>query len=158
MNSDTPEFHNQRGILYLQQKQFSEAAAEFTKAADSHSKAAYWNNLGIALQKSGNGEKAEFAYETAIAMSPDYAESEANLAFLLVAEKRWQDALGHLQRVARQNDRLWNVRFALGLSLENLERKDEAAQTYRDLLNDAPLDWPVRAQVDEHLRNLQSAN
>jgi arylsulfatase A-like enzyme/tetratricopeptide (TPR) repeat protein len=155
LNSDTPEVHNQRGILYLQQKQVPEATAEFEKAAASHSKAAYWNNLGIAYQQMGKREGAERAFENGLEMNSGYTECEANLAFLLVAEQRWQEALTHLQHVAVQNDRLWNVRFALGMSLENLQRKEEAATAYQKLLDDAPTTWPTRPQVEEHLRLLQ---
>lgn len=155
LNSDTPEVHNQRGILYLQQKQVAEAAAEFEKAAASHSKAAYWNNLGIAYQQIGKTGEAERAFQDGLKMNPGYTECEANLAFLLVTQRRWQEALTHLQQVAAQNDRLWNVRFALGLSLENLQRKEEAVKAYQKLLDDAPPTWPARSQVEEHLRALQ---
>ncbi len=152
LQRDTPEFCNQRGFLFLQQKEFTSAIAEFQKALRYQQKAAYWNNLGIAYQQSGRLKDAEEAYLKGLHLNPDYEECEANLAFLLVQQKRWNDAGLHLERVTSKNPKLFRARFALGFVRENQQKPEEAIAIYRKLLTDAPSTWTERSQVEERIR------
>jgi len=152
LQRDSPEFCNKRGFLLLQKKEFVPAIAEFQKALRYQQRAAYWNNLGIAYQQSSQLKQAEDAYQRGLELNPDYEECEANLAFLLVQQKRWNDASIHLERITSRNQKLWRALFALGFVRENQQKRDEAIAIYRKLLADAPSNWPERAQVEERIR------
>jgi len=155
LTSDRPEVHNQRGVIYLQQKSPQKAKEEFLLALKQQQKAFYWNNLGIANQRLQNVAEAEKAFRQALRLNPDYEECQANLAFLFVNQKRWDEAQSLLTRVIHDNSQLWRARFALGYVLENQGKTDEALNIYRKLLADAPPDWPERAQLESHVRSLQ---
>ncbi len=154
LNQDLPEFHNQRGILFTLKGNPQSAIEELSKAIQTQPKASYWNNLGIAYQNTGQAQEAESAYQKALSLNPDYEESEANLAFLLIQLKRWGEAEEHLTRITSKNKKMLRARFALGFVLENLNRKQDALSVYQKLLADAPSDWPQKGQVQSRIQAL----
>jgi Flp pilus assembly protein TadD len=154
LNQDLPEFHNQRGIIFTQKGDPQSAIQELMIAIQTQPKASYWNNLGIAYQNSRNAKEAESAYQKALSLNPEYEECEANLAFLLIQLKRWEDAQTHLARVTSKNTKMFRARFALGYVLENLNKKQEALDVYQKLLADAPHDWPQKQQVQSRIQAL----
>jgi arylsulfatase A-like enzyme/Tfp pilus assembly protein PilF len=154
LSGNSPEFANQRGILFLRKKEPQGAIMEFRKALESQQKAVYWNNLGIALQQSNQLTEAKDAFSKGLALNPDYTELEANLSFLLVQMQEWNTARVHLEHVTAANPKLWGARFALGLALENLNELQQAKAVYEKLLSDAPSDWPQRSKVESRLNQL----
>jgi tetratricopeptide (TPR) repeat protein len=154
LNRDFPEFHNQRGILYTQKGEPQNAVQELLIATKSQPKASYWNNLAIAYQNIGQAKEAEAAYLRALSLNPDYEECEANLAFLLVQLKRWDEAHTRLAKITSKNKKMLRARFALGFVQENLNQKQEALNTYQQLLADAPAEWPQRKQVETRIQIL----
>lgn len=155
LSIDLPEFANQRGILFLRKNDPKNAASEFLKALHSQPKATYWNNLGIAYQQSGQFQEAKDAFARGLILNPNYTEAEANLSFLLVKLHEWDAAQSHLERVVAANSKLWGARFALGVVLENLNKPDEAKAVYKQLLADAPADWPQRPKAEARLMDLE---
>jgi tetratricopeptide (TPR) repeat protein len=156
LKGDGPEYHNQRGLIYIGRKNVPQAVNEFRSALRKQEKATYWNNLGIAYQQSGEAGAAEKAYVRAIELDPDYAEADANLSFLLISIRRWQEAGEHLQKIVSRNSQLWRARMALAYVREMQGRRSEAIEVYRNLLKDAPPSWPERAQAETRLKALTS--
>jgi choline-sulfatase len=154
LNRDQPEFHNQRGLVYLTQKDAQTAATEFQKAISMQERATYSNNLGIALQQLGQLNEAEKAYLRGLQLDPAYAECEANLAFLLISLRRWEEASEHLERIASANSKLWRARMALGYVREKQGREPEALEIYKRLLAEAPSNWPERGQLESRVKQL----
>jgi tetratricopeptide (TPR) repeat protein len=154
LNQDQPEFHNQRGFVYLNQGDVSKAADEFLTAIRGSEIATYWNNLGIAYQRMNRIKLAEEAYVRALQLNPSYAECEANLSFLLISSQKWEEAAQHLEHVTSRNAHLWRARMALGYVREMQGRNEDAMQIYRKLLSEAPQDWQERAQVEARLSKL----
>src|SRR5947199_135287 len=130
------------------------AAEQFELALKSEQNPVWYNNLGIAQQRAGEPAKAEASFRQALAITPGYVECEANLAFLFLAEKHWEEASTDLRTLADQNPKMWNVRMALGFALEKLGRTADALAAYRSLQEDAPPDWPGREQLRQQIENL----
>ena len=59
------------------------------------------NNLGLALEETGNREAARHHYVTALAARPDYSEALNNLGVLEARESRIVPALDHLEAAVR---------------------------------------------------------
>jgi len=154
LNRDLPEYHNQRGFIYLNQGNAASAIDEFRAALRGQDKATYWNNLGIAYQQSKRVVESESAYRRALDLDPQYAECEANLSFLLIAMQKWDEAGRHLENITTRNSQLWRARMALGFVRESQGRMQESAQIYRKLLADAPSDWAERRQIELRLQQL----
>jgi tetratricopeptide (TPR) repeat protein len=154
LNQDLPEFHNQRGLIYLAQGDSTRAKAEFQAANNQRQDARYWTNLGIVYQRSNQVQQAEEAYLRALQLDPDYLEGRANLGFFLISLKRWNEASEHLEKIVARNPQLWRARMALGYVREMQGRLAEAQQIYAKLLADAPPNWPERPQAESRLQKL----
>ena len=154
LNQDTAEFHNQKGLVLLSRGDTERALEEFLIALKSEDRATYWNNLGITYQRLNQLSSAEDAYRRALQLNPDYAESEANLAFFLISGKRWEEAAGHLKHITGRNPELWRARMAFGYVLEMQGKSTEAMEIYKKLLVDAPANWPERPQAEARLHAL----
>jgi tetratricopeptide (TPR) repeat protein len=154
LNRDQPEFHNQRGLVYLNRGDATKAADEFLSAIRSSEIATYWNNLGIAYQRMNRIKLAEEAYFRALQLNPSYAECEANLSFFLISLQRWEEAGEHLEHVTSRNTHLWRARMALGYVREMQGRTADAVEIYKKLLTEAPGAWPERTQVEGRLAKL----
>ena len=155
MNQDKPEFHNQKGLLYLNQGDARRSVDEFLAAIKGGEKSIYWNNLGIAYQKLNDFKRAEESYRYALELNPRYAEAEANLAFFLISLKRWDEAETHLQNLTAHNPSLWRARMAFGYVREMQGDSAEAIEIYKKLLAEAPANWLERQQAEGRLRKLQ---
>jgi len=155
LNQDQPEFHNQRGLVYLNQGDTTKAVDDFLTAIRQSEIATYWNNLGIAYQRMNRIKLAEDAYLRALQLNPSYTECEANLSFLFISSQRWEEAGRHLEHVTSRNTHLWRARMALGYVREMQGKTGDALEIYRKLLTEAPADWPERSQVEARLLKLQ---
>jgi choline-sulfatase len=155
LNQNKPEFHNQRGLIYLNQGEVTRSIEEFTAALKGDEKAIYWNNLGIAYQRVNDVKRAEESYLQALQLNPQYTEAEANLAFFLISLKRWDEAGTHLENLTSRNPQLWRARMAFGYVREMQGNTADATQIYRKLLADAPVTWPERQQAEARMRKLE---
>jgi tetratricopeptide (TPR) repeat protein len=155
LNQEKPEFHNQRGLVYLTKGNVAESIGEFLAAIKGEEEATYWNNLGIAYQRSNQMELAEEAYRRALEIDPRYAEAEANLSFFLIALKRWDQAAEHLEHLTARNPHLWRARMAFAYVREMQGNAADAIRIYKKVLEDAPPEWPERPQAEARLRKLE---
>jgi tetratricopeptide (TPR) repeat protein len=91
--------HRYLGLIYLQLKDYPQAAASFRKAGDedqlSHGLA---NNLGVSLMAMRNYAQAENYFIRALQIDPTYAVAYLNLATLYVRVDRPDDAAPLLQQ------------------------------------------------------------
>ena len=74
------------------------AAAALAAAVAARPSAAGWNDYGVALQRSGDLERAIAAYTSALGEEPDFAEALVNLAAALYLTGRYREALPHARR------------------------------------------------------------
>jgi len=87
--------------------------------------------LGLSAWKSGDHQRAEQAFERALALDPKHVKSYLNLARVLLETARPADALARVD-TALALDSLSNVAFRLrGRALGSLGRFDEAVEAYR---------------------------
>jgi tetratricopeptide (TPR) repeat protein len=88
-------------------------------------------------------ERAHALYERVLKLDPEHPEAGAKVADRLVAQARWEDALGVLEMLARRaesGDRLERSRreAQLGLALKELHRHDKAASHFRSAVEADP--------------------
>ncbi len=90
--------HNARGIEHLEAGELDDAALAFREAltADVTSAAAH-NNLGKVYYLQHDYYRAAWEFEYAISLAPDLPEPKNNLAIVLEAVGRLDDAVTHYQ-------------------------------------------------------------
>lgn len=89
-----------QGVILLRQKQYAEAETRLLKALEINARNPYgYNLLGIALREQGKFANARAAYESALAIDPNYAKAHFNLGVLAdLYEQDLPRALTHYER------------------------------------------------------------
>lgn len=135
----------------------------------------YWEELGRALEMTGDRAGAEKALRRAIFLAPNYYQPHWRLGNLLLRSNRYEEAFKHLFRAAEANQGLWpqainlawqaydgdvdritteackdpHVRVLFATYLVGLKHYDDALRLWKSLTPD------VRAQVVSPGRNLR---
>ncbi len=73
----------------------------------------YWDELGRALEVSGDADAAEKALRRSVDLAPDYYYPRWHLGNLLLREGKFEEAFSHLFRAAAANEELWPQVFNL---------------------------------------------
>lgn len=137
----------------------------------------YWEELGRALERTGDRAGAEKALRRAAFLAPNYFHPQWRLGNLLLRSNRYEEAFQHLFRAAQANESLWpqvlnlawqaydgdvdrianeaskdpNVRVLFAVYLVGLKRSNDALRLWKTLTPD------VRAKVATSGRNLRQA-
>jgi predicted TPR repeat methyltransferase len=134
-------FHNNLGNVLFEMESFAEAARAYEQSAalapddpDVH------NNLGVVRRTLRDAGAAAAAYQRAIELDPRHADAYHNMGNLLTAQGRIKDAVTFLCTSITLRPVHAESRRLLGLAYANLGRMNEAAQVYRDWLQEEPQD------------------
>lgn len=73
----------------------------------------YWDELGRALEVSGDSDAAEKALRRSVDLAPEYYYPRWHLGNLLLREGKFEEAFSHLFRAAAANEELWPQVFNL---------------------------------------------
>jgi tetratricopeptide (TPR) repeat protein len=136
---DSPEVQTGLGALALNKKQYDEARRHFERAialgstrADTHFEYA------MLLRESG-GSTAEVAVRLrrAVELNPNFAEAHFLLGVMASNEKRYEEAVIHLEAAASIFPRQSYFWHALAIAYHQLQRPDDARQAARRALQSA---------------------
>jgi len=134
-------FHMFLGYVRLQQEKYDEALASLETAKklgtangnarlDDKSLTSLYNNLGIVLWKKQKFSDALAAYNKALDLNKNDIDARYNLAFGLISQKQYGDAIPHLLelRAANPNDNAFQASIYDGLAeaYENTGKLPEA--------------------------------
>lgn len=110
---------------------FAVAVERLTPLADAHPEFADIHNLlGVALSLCGEGQRAEWHLQRALALNPDFAAAHLNLAVLLFDRGAYESGRAHLRRFDRSAR--GSGRGAPEVALDDLARRHVAlARRYR---------------------------
>lgn len=107
-------------------------------------------NLGKSLADQGRHGEAFKRYEAAIAIKPDLPEAHLNMGNILLTNGWFEPAVHHYRQALAGGVRPAVVRSArnnLGVALARLQRWNEAAAIYREMLAARPEDAEARANL-----------
>jgi tetratricopeptide (TPR) repeat protein len=135
------------GVLYMDQKQYREAARAWEKylALDPLS-AEGWNNLGQAYEQGGEIAKAEAAYKRGIAADPEDHSCRVNYGLMLARHGREAEGMEQLQGVMKPAE----AHYSLGTAYEQAGEAEKAKQEYRKALELDPTMQAARDKVGEN--------
>jgi tetratricopeptide (TPR) repeat protein len=97
------------------------------------------NNLGLALEKQGEFEKALVHYNEAIKLKPTFAEPNNNMGIVFQKQGKFGDAFSAYVRATLLDPVFPEAYNNLGAVLEKLGRLEEAAQNYAKAINLDPV-------------------
>jgi DNA-binding response OmpR family regulator/TolA-binding protein len=147
-------------ILYVKEKKYAEAIAEFDKALEGDDKLAHvWNDRGTCFREMGDHTSALKSLLRAVELSPDNPEFLFNLGETLemigvmyMSNKYLDSAIQTFKMVVNQmpnNASAWNH---LGICFKEMGKTDES-KFYFDRARDITLwkkDTPIRRRRDEY--------
>jgi len=148
--------HDSLGRIYKAAGRWDIAAAEFEKAIEADPNYPFtYIELGNAYSNLKKFELAEEQYNKAIKLDPEELRTYFNLGSLYSKMGRVDDTINAYQKALSMSpeDMYLDVRFKIGVVLEKLERRDDAAMYYRQILrysveNDAPMIQEARRRLN----------
>lgn len=96
------------------------------------------NNLGSALANLGDLDRASAAYERALEAAPDHRVARLNLSQLRLETGDPAAARAHLERLRASSPEDPDLRFRLGVASYKEGDYNRCAETYEELVRDAP--------------------
>lgn len=153
--------HYKEGVLlFVKEKKYAEAIAEFDKALESDDKLAYvWNDRGTCFREMGDHTSALKSLLRAVELSPDNPEFLFNLGETLeiigvmyMSNKYFDSAIQTFKMVVNQipnNASAWNH---LGICFKEMGKAEES-KFYFNRARDITLwkkDTPIRCKRDEY--------
>jgi len=114
------------GLLFLQAKQYDHAIEWIARANRQDPKTEYLVSLGVALTQQGLDGEAFKAFEAAVKITPDDAETWLHHGNALAALARPADALASYQQALKLNPRHVNAAYRCSALLLDLGRSEEA--------------------------------
>jgi Tfp pilus assembly protein PilF len=135
------EVHNNLGLVYMDQKNFAGAKGEFEicLADPTYSKPYLPHyNLGLLEEAQGRPEAAEEVYKRLLALSPQYPPPFYRLGIIYYNRAEWRRAVDFLLNAVQLNKDYTEAFFLLAEAYEHLDLKDEAAESYGQVVVLAP--------------------
>jgi tetratricopeptide (TPR) repeat protein len=119
------------GVFYYQQRQYTDAAAEFERVLEmTPDNAMAHATLGGMMQLLGKDAEAEKHLKQSVELQPSYA-AYTNLGALYYRERRWAESVVMTRKALEINSHDWRAWSNLGLAYEWLNRKSEAEEAFR---------------------------
>ncbi|RYX80526.1 tetratricopeptide repeat protein [bacterium] len=125
------------GFVRLQQKQWDTAltalqsAQDNAKDLDVRSRAQLLNNIGFAHWNKGELPEAKTAFEGALELDKGYTDARYNLAFALLSNSDFKDALPHLKLLATATPNDATVQDGMGDALNRTGNAGAALGAYK---------------------------
>jgi len=148
LNPDDASAQMLLGYVLLKQEKWADAlpplqaARRMESKLDANSRPIVANNLGTALLNQNKPVEAITAYQRALQLNPNYGDARYNLAFALLSQKRYSEALSHLTTL-QKDDAYKNdvaVLDGLGEVYESQENWPMALGFYKKATEIAPRD------------------
>jgi len=128
-------------------RDYDGAVAEYAKVVELRPEAAEaYNNLGVALRKKGELEKAVTSFDRALALRVDYREAKSNRGWVYVEQRRWPEARRDFEEVLKLDPEDEGALYGLSRVLKEARDYAGADQALRSLVARAPnfvywLEW-----------------
>jgi len=132
------------GFVRLQQKQWDQALVALGAAQDNakglgvHWRAQLLNNIGFARWNKGQIAEAKTAYNAALELDPAYTEARYNLAFVLLSNSQFADALPQFKLLAAATPNDATVQDGLGDTFSQMNNMAGTLGAYKRATQLAP--------------------
>jgi tetratricopeptide (TPR) repeat protein len=114
LDPDNPQHCFNKGVWYLDERDFERAEAMFKATVESQPDSAVaLLNLGYIAKVRGEFDKAEAHYRRAVACDGEGVEARANLGHLYLDLERYTDAAGLFEQVQARNPGLVDIELGL---------------------------------------------
>ena len=149
--ADAPDFepaHVRRGILLLAAHRTGDAAKEFQTAIKQNPyDTDAWTGLGNVASVAGSAELAAQAYARAVQLSPANARAGYDLGLILIAGRRFGDAVSVLKRASAASPGDADLHDTLGVALFDSGDRSAALAQFDEALRIDPRNASANAHA-----------
>ena len=92
----------------------------------------------LSAHKAGNLEAAENGYRAVLAQQPKDADANNMLGLILMGQKQFSKAIGHLRKAVKQSPQFVGAQFNLGVALEAAGKVNDAIRSYKAAIVQQP--------------------
>ena len=150
LKPDNAMAHIGLGDRYTKLGQFSQAVVSYQSALKldpSQTQARY--NMAILLKRIGRTDVAFKQFQILVKDDPKHALAHANIAAVLMEQKKIPESIIHLDAALKAKPDFHQVRFQLGLLLEQDGKPEAAKKHYQHLLKINPSYAPALRRMAE---------
>jgi len=128
-------------------RDYDAAVREYTRVAELKPEfAEAYNNLGVALKKTGDLEQAVVNFNRALELRAGYGEARSNRGWVYVEQKRWREAREDFEQALKSDPQDEGALYGLSQVLKEARDYAGAAQALRSLMARSPnfvywLEW-----------------
>ena len=128
-------------------RDYDAAVQEYSRVAELKPEfAEAYNNLGVALKKTGDLEQAVVNFNRALELRAGYGEARSNRGWVYVEQKRWREAREDFEQALKSNPQDEGALYGLSQVLKEARDYAGAAQALRSLTARSPnfvywLEW-----------------
>ena len=128
-------------------RDYDAAVQEYSRVAELKPEfAEAYNNLGVALKKTGDLEQAVVNFNRALELRAGYGEARSNRGWVYVEQKRWREAREDFEQALKSDPQNEGALYGLSQVLKEARDYAGAAQALRSLTARSPnfvywLEW-----------------
>ena len=128
-------------------RDYDAAVQEYSRVAELKPEfAEAYNNLGVALKKTGDLEQAVVNFNRALELRAGYGEARSNRGWVYVEQKRWREAREDFEQALKSDPQDEGALYGLSQVLKEARDYAGAAQALRGLMARSPnfvywLEW-----------------
>ena len=154
MTPSRARWHNNQGVVYMDQHNYARASDEFNKAiALSPTYASGLTNLGIAYFSLGQYDSAAVSLQNALRIDPAQLNAHYTLGLIYNAQGREHEkALRGFERVLQADPDDPLLRYYLGQAKIKLDRPDEGMAEFREAIRLDPTNVSAHYALANQLR------
>lgn len=147
-----PVPYYKRGLAYITDKKYDEAAEELKQALDCNPRYYQaWVKLALVYQLNGQTEKAIEEYKKILEFRPDMADAHVNLGILLREKREDSQALTEFRKAIQLNYYSLAAHYNLGNLLASNGYMKEALREFQTCLTISTEAAPERARVHNNI-------
>jgi tetratricopeptide (TPR) repeat protein len=139
--------HYNLGLILYNEGDLDRAIRQYQAALRLQPSPKVYNDLAVAYNDMGLSDKAIELLESAVRMSPDFADAYNNLGVAYISKRLYRKAIEHLKIAAALNPSFSGTYSNLGLSYEGLGMRDDAIRNYERALQLDPNNATARKNL-----------
>ena len=138
LNPNRDDSHLKLGNLYYSEEKFSEAAAEYKKAANLWPSAENIFALGQAYLNTGRHAEAENQFNRVLRINPQKPDGHYGLGLNASRQGHYEDAIRHFKSATRIDKDFYAAYAEMGFAYADLGQIDDATDIINNLSDKAP--------------------
>jgi len=157
LDSRRPQYFNQRGLIFSQQKKFNKALPDALRAIElkpADYAEYYYYNLALIYRDLLRPAKAIEAYQKTLRIAPGFSRAYVGLGEIYLERNLTEKAIEELSLAVSLDPKLAKAQLQLGLAEARAGKHDQAVEAFRKALELEPSNHRIHYNLSMSLKRL----